>query len=56
MLLEEVKAAEAEKAEKEKEIKEDEDGAEKDKDKEPIVKEKVNETRDWKRNGKSFTS
>jgi len=48
-LLEEVKAAEAEKAEKEKKVTEDD----KEKDvteKESPVKEKTNENRDWKRN------
>jgi len=51
MLLEEVKAAEAEKAVKEKDGKEDEEDAEKEKEKEPPVKEKAVENRDWKRNG-----
>lgn len=49
MLLEEVKAAEAEKAEKEKNVNEED----KVKEIETPVKEKPNETRDWKRNGKS---
>jgi len=50
MLLEEVKAAEAEKAVKEKDGKEEEEDAEKEKEKEPPVKEKAVENRDWKRN------
>lgn len=55
VLLEEVKASEAEKAEKIKEITDEEDGAEKEKEpvSEPIIKEKtkVNDVKDWKRNG-----
>lgn len=51
MLLEEVKAAEAERAEKEKEIKEEEDDIEKDVKKESTIKDKGNDNRDWKRNG-----
>lgn len=56
-LLEEVKAAEAEKAEKEKKLKaedlDDKDASadrEKEKEKE-VKKDRSNETRDWKRNG-----
>jgi hypothetical protein len=50
MLLEEVKAAEAEKAEKERKV--NEDDKEKDPtDKDSPIKEKMNENRDWKRNG-----
>jgi hypothetical protein len=52
MLLEEVKAAEAEKAEKEK-VKGDDDVIEKDEKKESLVKERGSDNRDWKRNGGS---
>ncbi|KAH9951831.1 hypothetical protein B0H21DRAFT_193892 [Amylocystis lapponica] len=49
MLLQEVKAAEAQKAEKDQTVV-GEGGEEKPKPKEPLVKEKANEGRDWKRN------
>lgn len=54
LLLDEIKAAQAEKAEKEKEAKdepEDVDIADK-KEKEVTIKEKPSENRDWKRNGR----
>src|SRR5882762_11122687 len=52
MLLEEIKAAEAEKVEKEKQVKDDDEVVEKDekKEKESPVRERANENRDWKRN------
>jgi hypothetical protein len=51
MLLEEVKAAEAEKLEKDKGKEEGEGDIEKEKGKDIPVKEKPVENRDWKRNG-----
>ena len=53
MLLEEVKAAEAEKAAKEKEAKGDDDVAENEekKEKDSPVRERMSDNRDWKRNG-----
>ena|SRR6202790_435890 len=53
MLLEKIKAAEAEKVEKEKQVKDDDEVVEKDekKEKESPVRERANENRDWKRNG-----
>ncbi|GBE79351.1 hypothetical protein BKA93DRAFT_812571 [Sparassis latifolia] len=50
MLLQEVKAAEAQKAQKEVKEEEGDEGKSKDKDKEVMGKEKTSETRDWKRN------
>jgi hypothetical protein len=65
MLLEEVKAAEAEKAGKDKKVREEDsekDGvdAEKNKEKEKDkrdgqARDRSNENRDWKRNGASFS-
>lgn len=50
MLLEEMKVAEAEKVEKDKEGKDTEEDVGKEKEKETLVKEKV-ENKEWKRNG-----